>query len=98
MTKLAKGTDQELEVKESKAAKRLSRTVNKMIVKMDMALSELEKKEVAKKEVLTKDESQLTRYETIITLTPQAAFTIFCSIIVICRTSHNLQYRGSSRK
>lgn len=65
VTKLAKGTDQELEVKESKAAKRLSRTVNKMIAKMDMALSELEKKELAKKESLQKDatDSLVTRYE-----------------------------------
>lgn len=54
-------SDKELEVKESKAAKRLSRTVNKMIDKMDAALIELEKKGVAKKETLTKDDPETTK-------------------------------------
>lgn len=54
-------SDKELEVKESKAAKRLSRTVNKMIAKMDTALSELEKKEVAIKETLDKDDPNTSK-------------------------------------
>uniref|UniRef100_A0A1B6M0Q3 Mitochondrial proton/calcium exchanger protein n=1 Tax=Graphocephala atropunctata TaxID=36148 RepID=A0A1B6M0Q3_9HEMI len=64
MTKLAKETNTvEVEVKESKAAKRLSRTVNRMIFKMDAALSELEKKEMAKKESLQKVDAQSTSDE-----------------------------------
>ncbi|XP_054258108.1 mitochondrial proton/calcium exchanger protein-like isoform X2 [Macrosteles quadrilineatus] len=55
VSELAKQSDEGLEVKESKAAKRLSKTVNKMISKMDAALAELEKKEKAKKESLRKE-------------------------------------------
>lgn len=62
LTSLAKESDAELEVKESKAAKRLSRTVNKMIMKMDAALSELEKKELSKKETLQKEDSPTPRH------------------------------------
>lgn len=58
---MAQVSDKELEVKESKAAKRLSRTVNKMIAKMDTALSELEKKEVAIKETLDKDDPKISK-------------------------------------
>uniref|UniRef100_A0A1B6CH06 Mitochondrial proton/calcium exchanger protein n=1 Tax=Clastoptera arizonana TaxID=38151 RepID=A0A1B6CH06_9HEMI len=51
-------------VKESTAAKRLSRTVTKMITKVDQALLDLEKKEKAKKEdLLHKDESVQTSDE-----------------------------------
>lgn len=62
VTNLVKVSNAELEVKESKAAKRLSRTVNKMILKMDAALSELEKQELSKKETLQKEDSPTSRY------------------------------------
>lgn len=62
VTSLAKESNAELEVKESKAAKRLSRTVNKMIMKMDAALSELEEKELSKKETLQKEDTPTPRY------------------------------------
>ncbi|KAG8321011.1 hypothetical protein J6590_055844 [Homalodisca vitripennis] len=63
VTKLAKEAKAvEVEVKESKAAKRLSRTVNRMISKMDAALAELEKKEMAKKESLQKVVTQSTSW------------------------------------
>lgn len=52
---LVKQSDRGLEVKESKAAKRLSKTVNRMISKMDAALAELEKKEKAKLKSLQKE-------------------------------------------
>lgn len=48
-------------VKESTAAKRLSRTVNRMITKMDTALTKLERKEEAIKETLDKDGPKATK-------------------------------------
>lgn len=55
-------SDKASAVKESTAAKRLSRTVNKMITKMDTALSKLEKKEEAIKETLDKDSPKANKY------------------------------------
>lgn len=54
-------SDKDSAVKESTAAKRLSRTVNRMINKMDTALTKLEKKEEAIKENLDKGSPKATK-------------------------------------